>query len=191
MSVSTLPQPFSVLVVDDEPALRKTIRSSLAASGYPVEEAGTGGEAVGVIQRQPFDLVLLDVNMPGMNGLEACRQIRAYAPRVGIIMLTVRDAEEDKVRALDAGADDYVTKPFRFRELVARLGAVLRRTQASGVEPGILRAGDLKLGVGRRLLWKGGEEIPLSPKEIDLMTFFMKNQNAPLTHVRLLRAVWG
>src|SRR5258707_13807943 len=103
MSVSTLPPPFSVLVVDDEPALRKTIRASLAASGYAVQEAGTGGEAVGAIQRQVFDLGLLDVNMPGMNGLDACRQIRAVAPRMGIIMVAVRDAEEDKVQALEAG----------------------------------------------------------------------------------------
>ncbi len=185
------PPPVSVLVVDDEPALRKVIRSSLAASGFAVEEAGTGAEALGVIQQRPFDLVLLDVNMPGMSGVEACRQIRALAPDTGIVMVTVRDTEEDKVRALDAGADDYVTKPFRFRELVARMGAVLRRTQTNGAEPGILRAGDLKMDVERRLLWKGDEEIRLSPKEIDLLTFFMKNQNAPLTHVRLLRAVWG
>jgi two-component system KDP operon response regulator KdpE len=185
------PPLVSVLVVDDEPALRKVIRSSLAASGFTVEEAGTGGEALGFIQQRPFDLVLLDVNMPGMSGVEACRQIRALAPGTGIVMVTVRDAEEDKVRALDAGADDYVTKPFRFRELVARMGAVLRRTQASGLEPGILRAGDLKMDVDRRLLWKRDEEIRLSPKEIDLLSFFMKNQNAPLTHVRLLRAVWG
>jgi two-component system KDP operon response regulator KdpE len=185
------PPLVSVLVVDDEPALRKVIRSSLAASGFTVEEAGTGGEALGFIQQRAFDLVLLDVNMPGMSGMEACRQIRAFAPNTGIVMVTVRDAEEDKVRALDAGADDYVTKPFRFRELVARLGAVLRRTQASDPEPGILRAGDLRLDVDRRVLRKRDAEIRLSPKEIDLLTFFMKNQNAPLTHVRLLRAVWG
>jgi two-component system, OmpR family, KDP operon response regulator KdpE len=192
MSVSTLPQPFSVLVVDDEPALRKTIRASLAASGYTVEEAGTGGEAVGAIQRHPFDLVLLDVNMPGMNGLEACRQIRTFAPRMGIIMVTVRDAEEDKVQALEAGADDYVTKPFRFRELIARLGAVLRRTHPdNSQEPGILRAGALKMDVEHRLLWKGSDQIRLSPKEFDLLSFLMKSQGVPLTHVKLLRAVWG
>src|ERR1700690_3999151 len=140
------PPLVSVLVVDDEPALRKVIRSSLAASGFTVEEAGTGGEALGAIQQRPFDLVLLDVNMPGMSGVEACRQIRAFAPRTGIIMVTVRDAEEDKVLALEAGADDYVTKPFRFRELIARLGAVLRRTHLDNTqEPGILRAGALKM----------------------------------------------
>jgi len=185
------PPQVSVLVVDDEPALRKVIRSSLAASGFTVEEAGTGTEALRFMQQRPFDLVLLDINMPGMSGIEACREIRALAPGTGIVMVTVRDAEEDKVRALEAGADDYVTKPFRFRELVARLGAVLRRTHGTGEDAGILRAGDLKLAVERRVLFKSGEEVRLSPKEIDLLTFFMKNQNAPLTHLRLLRAVWG
>lgn len=188
----TLPQPFSVLVVDDEPALRKTIRASLAASGFAVEEAETGGEAIGVIQQRPFDLVLLDVNMPGVSGIEACRQIRAMAPRTGIIMVTVRDAEDDKVQALEAGADDYVTKPFRFRELVARLGAVLRRTHPdAGAEPGILQAGELKMDLERGTLSKAGEQIRLSPKEFELLSFLMKNQGMPLTHVKLLRAVWG
>jgi two-component system, OmpR family, KDP operon response regulator KdpE len=186
------PPQYSVLVVDDEPALRKVIRSSLAASGFTVEEAGTGREAVGVVQQRPFDLVLLDVNMPGMSGVDACRQIRAIAPRTGIIMVTVRDQEEDKVRALEAGADDYVTKPFRFRELVARLGAVLRRTHVDGgSEPGSLQAGKLKIDLERRVLWKAGEEVRLSPKEFDLLSFLMKNQGVPLTHVKLLRAVWG
>jgi two-component system, OmpR family, KDP operon response regulator KdpE len=192
VSVIALSQPFSVLVVDDEPALRKTIRASLAASGFAVEEAGTGGDAVGAVQKQLFDLVLLDVNMPGMSGIEACRQIRTLAPRVGIIMVTVRDAEEDKVRALEAGADDYVTKPFRFRELIARLGAVLRRTHVDRErESGVLQAGDLKMDLDRRLLWKADQEIRLSPKEFDLLSFLMKNQGAPLTHMKLLQAVWG
>jgi two-component system KDP operon response regulator KdpE len=105
------------LVVDDEPALRKTICASLATGGFTVQEAATGADAVRALKLRLFDLVLLDVNMPGMSGLEACRQIRAFAPRTGIIMVTVRDAEDDKVQALEAGADDYVTKPFRFREL--------------------------------------------------------------------------
>jgi two-component system, OmpR family, KDP operon response regulator KdpE len=192
VSVIALPQPYNVLVVDDEPALRKTIRASLAASGFAVEEAGTGGEAVGAVQQRPFDLVLLDVNMPGMSGVEVCRQIRALAPRTGIIMVTVRDAEDDKVRALEAGADDYVTKPFRFRELIARLGAVLRRTQTNiGEEPSILQAGDLKKDLEHRFLLKAGEQVRLSPKEFDLLSFLMKSQGVPLTHVKLLREVWG
>jgi two-component system KDP operon response regulator KdpE len=192
--MASLPQPqFSVLVVDDEPALRKVIRASLAANGFVVEEAGTGGEAIGAVQRRAFDLVLLDVNMPGMSGVETCRQIRAIASRIGIIMVTVRDAEEDKVRALEAGADDYVTKPFRFRELVARLGAVLRRTHTNGSanELGTLRAGALRMDLDRRILFKHEEEIRLSPKEFDFLAFLMKNQGAPLTHIKILRAVWG
>jgi two-component system KDP operon response regulator KdpE len=189
------PQPsktFSVLVVDDEPSLRKVIRASLAASGFAVEEAGTGKDAVAAIRLRQYDIVLLDVNMPGISGVEACRQIRALAPRAGIVMVTVRDSEEDKVRALEAGADDYVTKPFRFRELVARLGAVLRRTQTvRDPESSVLQAGDLKLELDRHLLLKRGEQIRLSPKEFDLLAYLMKNQGAPMTHVKLLRAVWG
>jgi two-component system KDP operon response regulator KdpE len=188
----TLPQPFSVLVVDDEAALRRTIRASLATSGFDVEEAGTGAAAIAAIERRSFELVLLDVNMPGMSGVEVCRRIRAAAPRTGIIMVTVRDAEEDKVRALEAGADDYVTKPFRFRELIARLRAVHRRlyTDTSG-ERGVLQTGDLKIDIEHRLLWKDGEEIRLSPKEFDLLSYLWKNQGAPMTHAKLLRGVWG
>jgi len=187
-----MPESISVLVVDDEPALRKVIRASLTASGFQVEECGTGQDALGVVQQRPFDLVLLDVNLPGMGGVEICRKIRAVAPRAGILMVTVRDAEEDKVSALEAGADDYVTKPFRFRELVARMGAVFRRTHASDVpEPLVLSIGNLNIDVRRRVLWKGREEVHLSPKEFDLIAFLMKNQGAPLTHARLLRAVWG
>ena len=188
----TSPQQFSVLVVDDEPSLRKVIRASLAAKGFAVEEAGNGSEAVGIVQQRPFDLVLLDVNMPGISGVETCRRIRALAPHTGIVMVTVRDSEDDKVRALEAGADDYVTKPFHFRELVARLRAVLRRTHmAAGVEPSLLEAGHLQMDLDRRTLWKAGEQVRLSPKEFDLLSFLMKHQGAPLTHVKLLRAIWG
>jgi two-component system KDP operon response regulator KdpE len=190
--VIPFPQPCSVLVVDDEPALRKTIRASLAANGFTVEEAVTGAEAVRTLKLRLFDLVLLDVNMPGMSGVEACRQIRAFAPRTGIIMVTVRDAEDDKVQALEAGADDYVTKPFRFRELVARLGAVLRRTRTDIDEaPRILQAGDLRMDLDRVLLLKAGQQIHLSPKEFDLLSVLMKNQDVPLTHAKLLRSIWG
>jgi two-component system KDP operon response regulator KdpE len=178
--------------VDDEPALRKTICASLATGGFTVQEAATGADAVRTLKVRLFDLVLLDVNMPGMSGLEVCRQIRAFAPRTGIIMVTVRDTEDDKVQALEAGADDYVTKPFRFRELVARLGAVLRRTRMDIDEaPRLLQAGDLKMDLERVLLLKGGEQIHLSPKEFDLLSVLMKNQDVPLTHAKLLRGIWG
>jgi two-component system KDP operon response regulator KdpE len=188
----TSPQPFSVLVVDDEAALRKTMRTSLAASGFSVGEAGTGLDALAAIRQRRFDLVLLDVNMPGMSGLEACRQIRISAPRTGIVMVTVRDSEDDKVQALEAGADDYVTKPFRFRELIARLKAVLRRIYAEPGPPhGTLQSGDLKMDIDHRLLWKRGEELRLSPKEFDLLSFMWRNIGAPLTHAKLLHGVWG
>jgi two-component system KDP operon response regulator KdpE len=183
---------YSILVADDEPSLRRVIRASLAAGGYTVEEVETGSDAVGLLERRSFDLVLLDINMPGLNGIEACRKIRAIAPHIGIVMVTVRDAEEDKVRALEAGADDYVTKPFRFRELAARIGAVLRRTHRHSLgEVNVLEAGDLRVDIRRRKLSKKAEEIHLSPKEFDLLALLMRNQGAPMTHAKLLRAVWG
>lgn len=192
MTSPQLSKLVSVLVVDDEPALRKVIQGSLAVGGFEVEEAGTGTDAVAAIRQRRFDIVLLDVNMPGISGVEACRQIRTFAPHVGIIMITVRDSEEDKVRALEAGADDYITKPFRLRELLARLGAVLRRTQAlENTKSTVLQAGDLRLEFEHNSLWKRGKQIRLSPKEFDLLAYLMRNQGAPLTHVKLLRAVWG
>jgi two-component system KDP operon response regulator KdpE len=192
MSAMPSPRPSSILVVDDEASLRKTVCATLGASGFAVAEARHGQEALAAIQLHRFDLVLLDVNMPGLSGVETCRQIRELEPNTGIIMLTVRDSEEDRIRALDAGADDYVTKPFRFRELTARLGAVLRRihTNATG-ESGILRAGVLKMDLDHRTLWKAGEIIHLTRKEFDLLACLMKSRGAPLTHTKLLRAVWG
>jgi two-component system KDP operon response regulator KdpE len=171
---------YKILVVDDEPALRKVIRASLAASGFAAEEARAGNAALEIAQTRVFDLVLLDINLPGIGGVETCLRIRTLAPQIGIVMLTVRDDEDDKVRALEV------------RELVARMGAVMRRLdpQKSG-EPGVLQAGNLKMDIERRQLWKAAVEVHLSPKEFDLLAFLMKNQGAPLTHTRLLRAVWG
>lgn len=185
-------QQNSVLIVDDEASLRKTLRTSLTASGFAVEEARNGEEALATVQGHPFDLVLLDVNMPGIGGIEACRRIRESSPHVGIVMITVRDFDDDKVRGLEAGADDYVTKPFKFRELRARLQAVLRRTRLQAeTEPRVLEIGNLKLDLDRQLLWRDGEEIHLSPREFDLLAFMMKNSGFPLTHVKLLRSIWG
>jgi two-component system, OmpR family, KDP operon response regulator KdpE len=182
----------SVLVVDDEPALRKALRTSLIASGFAVEEARDGEEALVTARRHVFDLVLLDINMPGINGIDACRRMRGISPRAGIVMVTVRDSEDDKVRALEAGADDYVTKPFKLRELTARLRAVLRRTRGAQAEPlSVLQAGKLKIDLDRRLLWRGEEQVHLSPTEFELLAFMMKNVGAPLTHVKLLRTIWG
>jgi len=189
MTSAALP---SILVVDDEPSLRKVMCASLSAEGYAIEEVGTGRDAVGLVQRRSFDLVLMDINLPGLDGLEACRKIRSIAPHTGIMMVTVRDTEDDKVQALEAGADDYVTKPFRLRELVARIGAVLRRTRRHSLgEPMQMEAGDLCVDLRKRKLWKRSAEIHLSPKEFDLLSLLMKNQGALMTHAKLLGAVWG
>lgn len=191
-SVTESSRPIHVLVVDDEPALRKVFRTALTASGFVIEEARTGEEAVDLLPQRPFDLVLLDINMPGIGGVEACREIRALAPKVGILMVTVRDAEHDMVRALEAGADDYVAKPVRFRELVARMRAVLRRLDAaSATEPTILRVADLEMDQGRHWVRKAGALIHLTPKEFELLALLMRNRGIPVTHAKLLRAIWG
>src|SRR5215471_15834121 len=188
-----MPTPSArVLVVDDEFVLRSALRKSLTAGGFNVEEARSGEEAVNSIRQQPCDLVLLDINMPGMGGVEACRRIRELAPQSGIVMVTVRDSENDKVEALEAGADDYITKPFRLRELMARLRAVLRRTQSrDAARPTVLRAGDLEIDIERHILQRAGQPVHLAPKEFELLSFMMQNQGVPLTHARLLRSVWG
>ena len=186
------PATISILVVDDDPTFRDGLRASLKAGGYGVETARTAEQALAYVRERPIDVVLLDINMPGIGGVEACRRIRAIAPQTGILMLTVRDSEDDKVGALQAGADDYVTKPFRFRELVARLHAVLRRTGAAAAPPTpVLRSGELELEVERRALRKARHEIHLTPKEFDLLVFLMQHKGIPVTHAKILRTVWG
>jgi two-component system KDP operon response regulator KdpE len=192
MNTTNLLPRFSVLIVDDDPTFRKGLAASLKASGYSVDLARNAEEALHYVRERPVDIVLLDINMPEIGGVEACQRIRTLAPRSGILMLTVREGEDDKVRALGAGADDYITKPFRLRELLARMGAVRRRT---GTEPmlraPVLRAGQLELELERRILRKAGKEIHLSPKEFELLAFLMQHKDIPVTHARLLRAVWG
>ncbi len=181
-----------VLVVDDEPAIRRGICASLRATGYITEEARSGEEAVDRFQEQGADLVLLDINMPGIGGMKACRRIRASDPNAGIVMITVRDGEEDIVLALEGGADDYITKPFRMRELMARLRAIARRAGMSSVpEAQVLRAGDLELDAEHRAFRKAGEQIHLSPIEFSLLQYLMQNPGIPIHHGKLLRTIWG
>ena len=185
-------KPVRVLVVDNDGAMRRGLRASLAAHGYGVAEARTGEEALEEIGERPADLVLLDIEMPGIGGLEACRRIREAAPQAGVVMLTVCDSEDDKIRALEAGADDYITKPFSTRELIARLRALSRRLGVGQlVAKAILKMGDLELDLDRRILTRGGAEVHLSPTEFSLLSYLMRHANTPIEHGKLLRAIWG
>ena len=179
-----------VLVVDDEPQIRRVLRSTLAARGYEVQEAPTGEDALECLRQSRFDLVLLDVNMPGIGGLEACREIRAGSA-VAIIMLTVSESEEDKVAALDAGADDYVTKPFGMPELLARIRAALRRLPAYPERDQLVVVGELQINFMLRRVIAKDREIRLTPKEFDLLQYLIANPNIPIPHAKLLQAVWG
>ena len=179
----------TILVVDDEPQIRRVLRATLSAQGYVIAEAKSGEEAIDAMQKLKPGLLLLDVNMPGMGGIEACREIRSrYA--VPIIMLTVRNAERDKVRALDAGADDYVVKPFGFEELLARIRANLRRS-APGENPPPFVSKELSIDFERRLVMVRGAEVHLTPKEYEVLKLLVLEEGKPLTHRRLLQAVWG
>jgi two-component system, OmpR family, KDP operon response regulator KdpE len=185
-------EPVSVLLVDDDSFMRHALRLSLSARGYLVDEAQTGEECVQIVSQKVVDLVLLDVNMPGMGGVETCECIRRLRPTLGILMLTVRDSQENIVAALEAGADDYITKPFRFGELVARMRAVERRIRAEVPPPmDVLRTGQLEMDLKRRTLKKAGQEIRLSPTEFNLLAYLMRRPGVPVSHTKLLRAVWG
>jgi two-component system KDP operon response regulator KdpE len=180
-----------ILVVDDEPQIRRVLRTTLAAQGYEVFDAKTGEDALLAIRDQRFDLVLLDMNMPGIGGLAACREIRAGSD-AAIIMLTVRDSEHDKVAALDAGADDYVTKPFGIPELSARIRAALRRVPAvQGREAAPIRLDGVEIDLPARRVRRDGKELRLTPKEFDLLTYLAANPGVPIPHTRLLQNVWG
>ena len=185
-------EPVSLLVVDDDTFMCHALRVSLTECGFVVGEAGTGHEALAALRSSPTDLVLLDINMPGISGVETCRRIRTMLPRVGILMNTVRDSEESKIEALEAGADDYIIKPFRLRELVARLRAVARRTtQEAPPSKHILRAGDVEIDLERRTLKKAGEPVHISPTEFKLLAYLMERREVPVAHSTLLQAVWG
>jgi two-component system KDP operon response regulator KdpE len=182
----------SILVVDDESAIRQTLRVTLGTVGFDVAEASTGEQALALIRGGHYDAVLLDMNMPGMGGMIACREIRRLAPRLPILMLTVRDLPDDKVEALESGADDYVTKPFHMRELTARVRAAIRRSHIEDGPPeDILEVRQITLDAARRLVSKSGHAVHLTPKEFDLLHYLMMNAGKPIAHGRLLTAIWG
>jgi two-component system KDP operon response regulator KdpE len=180
-----------ILVVDDEPQIRRVLRATLTDQGYEVQDSRSGDDALIAMRESRFDLVLLDMNMPGMGGLETCRAIRASS-EVAIIMLTVHNLEKEKVAALDAGADDYVTKPFSTPELLARVRAALRRVPSSPEGgPESVHLEDLEINLATRRVISKGREVRLTPKEFDLLHFLLSNPNVPIPHGRLLQAVWG
>ena len=179
----------TILVVDDEPQIRRVLRSTLTSQGYVITDAKTGEEALESVRKNKPDLVLLDVNMPGMGGIEACREIRRSSD-APIIMLTVRNAERDKVLALDAGADDYVVKPFGIEELLARIRAALRRYAPGDALPTFVSK-ELSLDFELRELIVRGKEVHLTPKEFDVLKHLIANQGKPLSHRRILQSVWG
>lgn len=179
-----------ILVVDDEPQIRRVMRSALTAQGYEVFDARSGEQALESVRAQRFDLILLDTNMPGMGGLEACKSIRATSD-IPIIMLTVRNAEEDKITALDAGADDYVTKPFSTPELLARIRAALRRVPVSMEMDAVIQAGNLEIYVAERKVLTEGRSVRLTPKEFDLLVYLATAPDVTVPHTKLLQAVWG
>jgi two-component system KDP operon response regulator KdpE len=185
-------QAIRILVVDDEPAIRRALRPPLAELGFQITEASRGEEALQTLRGSVQDIVLLDVNMPGIGGIETLRRMRAASPRLPILMLTVRDQEEDKVEALDLGADDYVTKPFSTRELIARIRAAVRRVRAPArAEDAPIEIGELRIDPLKRTVTKRGEMIRLTRKEFDILHCLMSRAGRVITYAKLLTAVWG
>jgi two-component system KDP operon response regulator KdpE len=178
-----------VLVVDDEPAIRRFLRVSLTAHGYKVFEAATGQEALSAVMTHRPDMVILDLGLPDMGGVDVTRMLREWTP-IPIIILSVREREADKVTALDAGADDYLTKPFGMGELLARMRVAARRVAQSTVEP-IFTTGNLMVDLAHHLVTIAGREVQLTPTEYDLLRVLVNHAGKVLTHHQLLREVWG
>ncbi|MGA2753091.1 MAG: response regulator transcription factor [Terracidiphilus sp.] len=181
-----------ILVVDDEPAIRRALRPPLMELGFQVAEASRGEEALQALRNAPHDVVLLDINMPGIGGIETLKRIRSFAPRLPVLMLTVRDDEEDKVEALESGADDYVTKPFSTRELIARIRSAVRRVRAPArPEDAPIEIGEILLEPAKRMVTKRGAPVRLTRKEFDILYCLMSRAGRVVTYAKLLTAVWG
>jgi DNA-binding response OmpR family regulator len=187
--VHVAPPAGTALLVEDEESIASLVRSYLERDGFTVVRAGRGDEALAELERRPVRVVVLDVGLPDMDGFDVCRAIRLHS-RVPILMLTARDEEPDRVTGLEMGADDYVTKPFSPRELLARVKAVLRRAEAWAEAP-VLTLGDVSVRREARVATVGGETVELTGKEFDLLAFFLGNPDVVLTRELLLDRVWG
>lgn len=181
----------NLLIVDDERSIRLSLRTILANFGYTIVEAARGEEALALVRTAHFDAVLLDIGMPGIGGVEVCRLMRKAAPRLPIVMLTVQGGEDRKVEALDAGADDYITKPFQLRELIARLRAAVRRSKIAEDTEAAIQIGDVLLDPVRHVVEKKGQSVHLTPKQFELLHFLMIHAGRPIPHAKLLQSVWG
>ncbi len=181
-----------ILVIDDEPQIRRALRAGLERNGYQVMLAASGEEGLDTASEHPPDLVILDLAMPGTDGFQVCKELRSWTA-IPIIVLSVRDQEEDKIRALDLGADDYLTKPFGVGELLARMRAVLRRASAGedGVDESVFESGDLHVDQAHREVTVAGNKVHLTPKEYDLLVCLIQFRNRVVTHRQLLSKVWG
>jgi len=179
-----------VLIIEDEQPIRRFLRASLAAEGYRVVEAGTGEEGLRLAAQQPPDLVILDLGLPGMDGQEVLLRLREWL-NAPIVVLSARDQEKQKVEALDAGADDYVTKPFGIGELLARMRTALRHAQRVASESSVASIGDLQVDLAARLVFRANQEVHLTPLEYKLLVTLVKHAGRVLTHRFLLREVWG
>lgn len=180
-----------ILVVDDEPAILGTMVMLLRTQGYDVSTAATAREALATFESERPSLVVLDLALPDADGADVCRAMRAQSAAIPILVLSARGAERDKIAALDAGADDYVTKPFAAGELLARLRAALRRAGPDVAESGQIERGDLTIDFDRRRALRSGEEIRLTPKEFELLAFLARHPGRVLTHRVILTAIWG
>lgn len=188
----TTARRIRVLLVDDEPAIRRALRTPLLELGFQVVEASRGEEALHLVRAESFDAVLLDVNMPGIGGMQTLSRLRVLAPRLPILMLTVRDEEQDKVEALENGADDYITKPFSIRECIARLRSAVRRAQTpERAEDAPITVGEIQILPARRMVRRAGQTVRLTPKEYDILYCLMRNAGRAVTYGKLLTIVWG
>ena len=179
-----------VLVVDDEPAILRFLTPALEANGYEITSAGSVAEAIKRIAAHPPDIVLLDLGLPDGDGKDVIRRARAWSD-VPIVVLSARDREAEKIDALDLGADDYVNKPFNVGELLARMRAALRHRMQRKAEIPVLRVGDLEVDAVRHRAMRAGEELKLTPKEFELLSFLAKHAGRVVTHKQILTAVWG